>query len=108
MPIFLDSRDAGFDARFAALLEMKREDTPEVDEIVAGIIADVRARGDAAVIELTERFDRLSLTPDTLAVSQDEIAEAIAMMSVFAGIPSMTRAMDFAREVLDENEDKDT
>ncbi|MHA7889335.1 histidinol dehydrogenase [Roseicyclus sp.] len=78
MPIFLDSRDAGFDARFAALLEMKREDTPEVDEIVAGIIADVRARGDAAVIELTERFDRLSLTPDTLAVSQDEIAEAIA------------------------------
>jgi histidinol dehydrogenase len=78
MPIFLDSRDAGFDARFAALLEMKREDTPEVDEIVAGIIADVRARGDAAVIELTERFDRLSLTPETLAVSQDEIAEAIA------------------------------
>ncbi|MCT4683756.1 MAG: histidinol dehydrogenase [Roseicyclus sp.] len=78
MPIFLDSRDAGFDARFAALLEMKREDTPEVDEIVAGIIADVRTRGDAAVIELTERFDRLSLTPETLAVSQDEIAEAIA------------------------------
>ena len=77
MPIFLDSRDTGFDARFAALLEMKREDTPEVDEIVAAIIADVRARGDAAVIELTERFDRLSLTPETLAVSQDEIAAAV-------------------------------
>ena len=46
MPVFLDSRDAGFEARFAALLEMKREDTPEVDEIVAGIISDVRARGE--------------------------------------------------------------
>jgi histidinol dehydrogenase len=77
MPIFLDSRDAGFDGRFAALLEMKREDTPEVDEVVAGIIADVRARGDAAVIELTERFDRLALTPETLAFSQDEIAAAV-------------------------------
>ncbi len=77
MPIFLDSREAGFEGRFAALLEMKREDTPEVDEVVAGIIADVRARGDAAVIELTERFDRLSLTPETLAFSQDEIAAAV-------------------------------
>jgi histidinol dehydrogenase len=77
MPIFLDSRDAGFDARFAALLEMKREDTPEVDEVVAAIIADVRARGDAAVIDLTERFDRLALTPETLAFSRDEIAAAV-------------------------------
>jgi histidinol dehydrogenase len=77
MPQFLDSRDTDFASRFAALLEMKREDTPEVDDIVAGIIADVRARGDAAVIELTTRFDRLTLTPDTLAFSADEIAQAI-------------------------------
>ncbi len=34
--------------------------------------------------------------------SRDEIAETIAQMAVFAGIPSMTRAMEFAREVLDE------
>lgn len=39
--------------------------------------------------------------------TKDEIAETIAMMSVFAGIPSMNRAMDFAREVLDEAQDKD-
>jgi histidinol dehydrogenase len=38
---------------------MKREDAPDVDEAVAAIIADVRARGDAAVIELTDRFDRM-------------------------------------------------
>jgi histidinol dehydrogenase len=78
MPQFLDTNDTDFETRFAALLEMKREDAPEVDDIVAGIIADVRARGDAAVIELTEKFDRLSLTPETLAFSPDEIEAAIA------------------------------
>ncbi len=77
MPQFLYTRDADFDARFAALLEMKREDAPDVDAAVAGIIADVRARGDRAVIELTERFDRLTLTPETLAFSAEEIAQAI-------------------------------
>ncbi len=39
--------------------------------------------------------------------TKDEIAETIGMMSMFAGIPSMTRAMEFAREVLDEAEEKD-
>ncbi|MDG4650425.1 histidinol dehydrogenase [Roseibacterium sp. SDUM158017] len=78
MPVFLDSREADFEARFAALLEMKREDAPEVDDTVAAIIADVRARGDAAVIELTERFDRLSLTPATMAFTREEIDAAIA------------------------------
>jgi len=77
MPQFLDTNDADFDARFAALLEMKREDAPDVDAAVAGIIADVRARGDRAVIELTERFDRLTLTPETLAFTTEEIAQAI-------------------------------
>ena len=77
MPIFLNSRDAGFPQRFAALLEMKREDAPDVDQTVAQIIADVRARGDAAVIDLTARFDRLSLTAETMAFSAAEIAQAI-------------------------------
>jgi len=81
MPQHLDSRDSGFPAVFDALLSAKREDAPEVDDIVAGIIADVRARGDAAVIELTERFDRLSLTPETLAFSPDEIDAQIARVS---------------------------
>lgn len=78
MPEFLDTKSSDFEARFGALLEMKREDAPEVDDIVAAIIADVRARGDDAVIELTERFDRMTLTPETMAFSQDEIAAAIA------------------------------
>jgi 4-carboxymuconolactone decarboxylase len=38
--------------------------------------------------------------------TRDEIAETIAQMAMFAGIPSMTRAMEFAREVMDEGDEK--
>jgi histidinol dehydrogenase len=78
MPQFLNTADADFEGRFAAFLTTKREDAPDVDAAVAAIIEDVRARGDAAVIELTERFDRLALTPDRLAFSDDEIAAECA------------------------------
>ncbi|MDA3888210.1 MAG: histidinol dehydrogenase [Allgaiera sp.] len=73
MPVFLNTLDAGFEAAFRDLLAAKREDAPDVDDIVAGIIADVRARGDRAVIELTAKFDRLELTPETLAFTPAEI-----------------------------------
>lgn len=78
MPLFLDTKDAGFEAGFAALLGMKREEAEDVDAAVAAIIADVRARGDAAVIELTARYDRMELTPDRLAFSAGEIAAEVA------------------------------
>ncbi len=78
MPAFLNSLDPGFEAAFVDLLAAKREDSPDVDAAVAGIIADVRARGDAAVIELTARFDRLQLTPERLAISREEVDAAIA------------------------------
>ena len=80
MPQFLHATDAGFEAAFTALLGMKREDSPDVDAVVAGIIADVRARGDAAVIELTQRFDRLALTPATMRFSDAEITAACALV----------------------------
>jgi histidinol dehydrogenase len=51
-----------------------------VNDTVAAIIADVRACGDAAVIELTERFDRLALTPETLRFSEAEIDAAVAQV----------------------------
>ncbi|WP_138468311.1 histidinol dehydrogenase [Poseidonocella sp. HB161398] len=75
---YLSTDSGDFEAAFSALLSAKREDSPDVDAVVAGIIADVRARGDAAVIELTAKFDRLELTPATLAFSQDEIDAACA------------------------------
>ena len=93
MPVFLSSADQGFEAAFAALLSAKREDAPDVDEAVAAIIADVRARGDDAVIELTSRFDRLDLTPETLAFSEAEIA------SECAKVPAAEReALELAAE----------
>jgi histidinol dehydrogenase len=78
MPQHLDSRAPGFEAAFAALLSAKREDAPDVDATVAGIIADVRARGDAALIELTRRFDGHELTAGTLAFSEAEIDALIS------------------------------
>ncbi len=81
MPTFLSTRDADFEARFTALLGMKREESEDVDQAVAAIIADVRARGDAAVLELTARFDRLDLTPATMAYTADEIEAECAKVS---------------------------
>lgn len=81
MPQFLNSRDAGFEAQFRAVLGAKREDSPDVDDVVAKIIADVRARGDAAVLELTAKFDRLELTAETMRFSQAEIDGYCAQVS---------------------------
>jgi len=81
MPVFLTTADPGFDAAFQTLLGQKREDAEDVDHAVAEIIADVRARGDQAVIDLTARFDRLTLTPETLAFSRGEIDAEIARVS---------------------------
>ena len=81
MPIFLSTAQSDFDARFAEMLSMKREDAADVNDVVTAIIGDVRDRGDAALVELTARFDRLDLTPERLAFSADEIAAATAGVS---------------------------
>jgi histidinol dehydrogenase len=80
MPVFLNAEAPEFEAAFATLLSAKREEAQDVDDAVAAIIADVRARGDAAVIEMTSRFDKLDLTPDTLAFSAQEIDRQIALV----------------------------
>ncbi len=82
MPVFLTSSDANFEQSFTALLGAKREDSPDVDAIVADIIADVRHRGDAALLELTEKFDRLTLKDaNALRISAAEVDAAIATVS---------------------------
>lgn len=86
MPSRLDSRDPGFARDFDTLLNSKREASVEVGAAVAAILADVRLRGDAAVIEYTEKFDRLALTPGGLAFNSDEIDAASAR------IPAEVRA----------------
>ena len=78
MPVMMSTRDAGFEAAFVRMLSAKREEAADVDDTVAAIIADVRARGDAAVIDLTARHDRLRLTPETMAFSPAQIDAEIA------------------------------
>ncbi|MGR3630795.1 MAG: histidinol dehydrogenase [Limimaricola soesokkakensis] len=73
MPHRLSSTDPDFETRFAALLTMKREDSPDVDDAVAAIIADVRARGDLALVDYTSRFDRMALPVERLRFTSEEI-----------------------------------
>ena len=81
MPVFLDATVPDFEAAFTTLLNAKREDSPDVDAVVVDIIADVRKRGDAAVIDLTTKFDRITLTPKTLRITSNEIAAAVEQVS---------------------------
>ena len=92
MALFLRTSDAGFEDAFAALLSAKREDSPDVDEAVAAIIADVRARGDAAVVELTSRFDRCNVA-DRIRVGVEEIDAAAGSVP-----PEETEALRFAAD----------
>ncbi len=78
MPLKLDRRDANFDAAFRALLATKREAAEDVDRTVQEIIADVAARGDAALIEYSRKFDRIDLVAVGISVSKEEIAAARA------------------------------
>src|SRR5271170_2621243 len=78
MPLTLSTRDTGFERAFRALLAAKREGAADVEDAVAAIIDDVAARGDAALVEYTHRFDRVRLTPDRLRLSPDEIAAGAA------------------------------
>src|SRR5689334_9480101 len=75
MPRRLDARAEDFERQFAALIG-PRDAEEDVARAVQGIIADVRARGDAALIDLSRRFDRVELTAANLRVSEDEIAAA--------------------------------
>jgi histidinol dehydrogenase len=76
MPIRLDRSSADFDERFAKLLAAKREISADVEAAARGIVADVAARGDAALLEATKKFDRLSLDAGALRVSAAEIDAA--------------------------------
>ncbi len=78
MPIRLDSQDPNFERRFRAFLTVKREAAPDVEAAVRAIIADVQARGDKALFDLTLKFDRLDLAKAGLRVSAAEIDAAAA------------------------------
>jgi histidinol dehydrogenase len=76
MVVKLNTRDSGFEKAFTALVTARREQDANVEADVVGIIKDVRARGDAALIALTAKFDKLDLTAATLAITPDEMTAA--------------------------------
>jgi histidinol dehydrogenase len=76
LPVRLTTTAADFEIRFAALLAAKREVSADVDSVVRGIVADIREKGDAALIALTSRFDGLDLTPDTIRITADDVDAA--------------------------------
>lgn len=78
MPHNLSTSDADFEAKFTGFLNLREESEADVAGQVQAIIARVRAEGDAALVELTQQFDRLTLNPATLRVSRQAIAEARA------------------------------
>jgi histidinol dehydrogenase len=78
MPVQLDTGDRDFDRSFAALVATKRETSEDVDTAVRAIIAQVRRDGDAALVALTQKFDRLDLSRVGMRVSGTEITAAVS------------------------------
>jgi len=76
----LNASDASFEADFQKLLFTKREEEEDVAAVVRGIVADVRRRGDEALIELTNKFDRAGVTAKTLKLTVGEIDAALAQV----------------------------
>ena len=93
MAITLRQSDADFEQRFAAFLLTKREVSDDVDAAVRDIIARVRAEGDAALIDYSQKFDRADLAGLGIAVSKDDIAQAYK-----AADPKTIEALEFARD----------
>lgn len=77
-PRRLDAGAADFAEQFSGLLAARHAEAADIDSVVAAILEDVRRRGDAAVVEYTNRFDRVHLTADRLRVTREEIDRAVA------------------------------
>ncbi|MBB3175154.1 histidinol dehydrogenase [Endobacter medicaginis] len=88
---FLDSSTPDFAAGFEAVLATANLSTESVREPVAAILADIRARGDAALCDYTARFDRLDLVPASLRIDAATIDAAIEEVA-----PALLDALDLA------------
>lgn len=90
-PLRLDASAPGFEKDFSAFLGRNRDADENVDRVVAGIVADVRARGDAALVDYTKKFDRFESDAAGLRIGEAERAEAAAMVP-----PAEREALVFA------------
>src|SRR5690349_4628686 len=93
MPVRLDRSSADFDPRFAAFLAAKREASADVEKATRAIVEDVAARGDAALLEATKKFDRLAIDAAGLRVTAAEIDAAVQACD-----PETVAALGLARD----------
>ena len=93
MPLRLDRGSADFDELFGKFLAAKREASADVEKAARAIVDDVAARGDAALIEATRKFDRLDLDAKGLRVSASDVAAAVKACD-----RSTLEALKFARD----------
>ncbi len=78
----LKSSSADFAAKLAALLAFEGAQDPAIDATVAGVLADVKQRGDAAVLDYTRRFDRVqAASVAQLEFTRDEMQSALASIT---------------------------
>jgi histidinol dehydrogenase len=91
MALDLDMGSPDFERRFAALLEAKRESAADVEAAVAAIVDDVRARGDEALAEYSQRFDRVDIAAKGLRIGAAEIDAAVSRCN-----PKALRALELA------------
>ena len=93
MPLRLDTRDAGFAAAFELLVNARRESDSDVADTVRGIIAEVRAKGDAALADFTSRYDGHDLDVTGWLVTQAERNAALAGVE-----PDLRQALELAAD----------
>lgn len=74
----LDTSDSNFDSELETLLAWESVSDHQVQQIVTDILADVKSRGDTAVIEYSNRFDHLHVeSMDQLELTQDQLEDAL-------------------------------
>ncbi|SSC65421.1 histidinol dehydrogenase [Ciceribacter selenitireducens] len=98
MAIWLDQAAEGFGETFAAFLTTKREVSDDVNDVVKAIIADVRARGDAALADYSLRFDGIDFSDVPMRVTPAEIDEAAAKVA-----PEVMDALRLAAERIEKH-----
>src|SRR6202790_2874798 len=93
MPVRLDNSSADFPERFAGFLGAKREVSADIEAATRAIVDDVAARGDAALLEATAKFDRLDLDAGSLRITPAEIDAAVKACDAETLV-----ALEFARD----------
>ncbi|PZA10337.1 histidinol dehydrogenase [Rhodopseudomonas palustris] len=93
MPIRLDNATSDFASKFKAFLAMKREVAADIEAATRTIVDDVARRGDAALLEATEKFDRLTLDAAGMRVGEAEVEDAVKACD-----PETIEALKLARD----------